>query len=681
MATINFDGVQIETNWATEQTLKDLLAVVTTGSTGSINPTMDKVSRSLILLNKNVARLIVTLRAGGGGPGGGPGPRPPGPPPPPPPPPGPPPPPPPDRARRQAEIEASRRAARRDRIGARILGQADFDGSIKGATANMLALAGVSGVLAGAFALAASTVDSIIKTFTVAIQTGFSYSDQLTITRDNLGRLGISTADLNEIILTNGKSIMGLGDTSFESIDKLIEMTIAARQAAYAFGYFGLTAAETMTLMSDTVTIFRKTGLSGNALAAATSDSFGKLNQEVDAYSKLTGRNRRDLLRESSFDKDTLIISMLRTYGPKITENLTLMEIATRAMGDNSGDLFKYIRDSFLANESGNMRLMNDEQLVLRGSVSGVGDALQLMTNELTNSNASTRSRFEAGRNLISEIAKNENKLFKFAMDMPDSDLGKASKKMLDLLHSSGAILSDPEEAYKKMTRAITNAEKAIMSWSDAFSKIHGTFMSQLFKVFGLDKLEQGFDPTELDKWLKHVEAGGDAVAKFARELYAMLSTGGFDKIFQNFVEFGQALKSVVDFVNKYFPSSKPKINRRFDGRNKNVIAQDKFYRTNDSYFSHLRPSGAARTYVGSYGDQSLATLPGSTASPNPPRYRDPMVSSDTGAQRRNMRIQAIMDYGNSHNGARPDNQKLEDLMVEMVRELKRTRDTIAAGQ
>jgi hypothetical protein len=668
MAKIDFDGVMIETNWATEQTLRDLVSVLRTGSAGSGDGSSTKLSKSVDVLNRNINRLVSSIK-GGGLPS-------------------------PDELKKavlgnndkaeKADVKKSgliRRAS--DEL---IQSHGEISGSASSVVVSFLKIAGIAGILGTAIGLAAGAIDTIIKNFVSAMQSGFSFSDQLAIIRDNLAEVGMNVAGLNEVIATNGHNIRMMGDSSFDAMNAFIEMTKQTRRASKEFGFFGLTAEETMGELAGIAATLRKTGLSGASLADATSDSFETLNKEVMAYARITGRNRRDLMRDSAVDTDTLVQSLLKKYDASAVTNLKSIEMLLRSAGD-TGELFDMVKTTFAVQETGISKLFSQAQREMMSMYPEINKTIVAMTNMITDPTATITDKANAMANLRASLENSGDILVRNMASFDNTQ--QETAKMLNSLLLSSTAYGDRGEMIAALELQLTKAEQNLLFMNDAILQIKHTFLSQIFKIFGLDNIEEGMTQEALDEWLSYVRDAGDGLAYLMHEFKMAHDSGDIAQLMKDLAMLGSTVMRVVDAIRWLLPNEggglitkadKPRWQRGMDAEELDAATRglvgDQKEEAIAQLVEHRASGGRPLT------DLSITTWRNGgepqVVAPPPPNS-DPL-NHLTNRDKTRLSRQAQWEYATA-NKRYPSNAKLEDLMVELVREARRTRHATEDNQ
>ena len=505
--TIDINGVQLEANWATEKTLQDLVNIITK-SVKTSKKSGKKSDTPADGLNSSIAAMSKKIKQG--------------------------------TLNKDKESTADKKLTkeknkRQEKLNSKITDTTssitEFDGSVSNASGSILKFAGITGLAAGAIGLAAGTIDQIIQNYTAALQAGFSFGDQLRNVRDDVARFGLNMSAVTEILGSSGENIRRLGDTSFDSISAFVQLTDATRTAAQDFGFFGLTASETMQELTDHMTMLRRTGLSGDALANATQKSFMALNKEVLGFARLTGRQRRDLLRESQVDSDDVATGIFRKMSTGALANSKAVEAGLRAMGDN-GEFFKLVINKFNTSSTGLVHLMTSAQIAMESRYTDIGQSMEQFTSVLMNAKSTDVDRADALANFYGALEANEAQILSDVSLFKGTDIGDTAALLQQLLVDGASMGSDGDRILAASRERMTKAEQNLMSMNDAMLRVQQTFMAQFFKMFGLDNIEEGISQEQLTTVLDSMALAGDKaklfvdwIVDFVGKLVGMMDT------------------------------------------------------------------------------------------------------------------------------------------------------------
>ena len=505
--TIDINGVQLEANWATEETLRELVDILTK-SVKTSGKSNKKSGTPVDDLNGSIAAMSNQIQQGTAA-----------------------------NAKKSAADKklAKEKLVRQNKFKAKLTDATSsvtaFDGSISNASGSILKFAGITGLAAGAIGLASSTLDQVIQNYTAALQAGFSFGDQLRNIRDDVAAFGLNMSAVTEMLGSSGENIRRLGDTSFDSISAFVQLTNATRTAAQDFGFFGLTAGETMQELTDHMTMLRRSGLSGNALATATQKSFMELNKEVLGFARLTGRQRRDLMRESQINADDVATGLFRNMPAGALANSKALEAGLRAMGDN-GEFFKLVINKFNSSSTGLVHLMTTSQIVMESRYKDIGQSMEKFNSIMMDASSTDVDRAFALASFYGALKANEDQILSDVSLFKGTDIGETATLLQQLLIDGASMGDDGNRILAASRERMTKAEQNLMSMNDAMLRVQQTFMSQFFKMFGLDNIEEGISQEQLTTVLDSMSLAGDKaklfvdwVVDFVGNLVGMMDT------------------------------------------------------------------------------------------------------------------------------------------------------------
>lgn len=524
--TIDINGVQIEANWATEETLKDL--VKTLGGSVKLN---EKARTNAKSIQTAVDKLTKNVKT--------------------------------DNTQKKVAVKSLQGVAKGgdavknkfkglgDKTADLIVSTDKFDGSVTGASSSLLKLVGITGLAAGAIGVAAGTVETIIQNYTAALSAGFSFGDQLSELRVDVAKFGLNMAAVTELLGSAGNDIRALGDSSYDSINAFVNLTKETRDLSRNFGFFGMNAGETMQELTEHMSLIRKSGLSGNALAVETRNSFMQLNKEVLGYARLTGKQRRDLLADSAIDNSALIRGIMEDMKPAVKRTAKGVEAQLRAIGDQSGDMNKMILDRFAAEREGFFHLIDPMQIFLESQYGNVGKAMRDSISLINNTSATAEDHDQAFANFNAALIADSDKIkanqLRYQRGSPEAE---QANMLLGLVEGARVAGTDVSRITEARTKALTEAEKNLMSLNDAIAQVQHSFLAQFFKIFNLDNLENGISQDQLDGVLKKMNVAGDNVATFVKWIIGVF--GGIDDMNKDMVG-DDLVKRIGIFIGEMF--------------------------------------------------------------------------------------------------------------------------------
>lgn len=396
-----------------------------------------------------------------------------------------------------------------------------LDLGVKDVTSSLLKFAGITGVVAGVIGITAGTLDTIIQNYISALQAGFSFSDQLKQTRDDLGFLGLNVQSLTELLGSTGFEIRRLGKTSFESIQNFVRLTKETRDLSEQFGFFGMTAGETMEELSKQIKALRQSGLTDSALMKATRENFMLLNKEVLGFARLTGKQRRDLLTEGIVQESSIVKSVLRDIGGGAVTSAIAIQAAFVAMGDG-GALLEMTMNRMAADITGFAHLISNEQYGMEQMYPLIGQAMKDVASVISDPQATNRQRAIVEAGISGAIMDSMDILSLNMKRHKGTQIGDMAAMLFDIGLDAAAFGRDPEAILAAQNKLLTESEKNLLTLNSAINQMQQTFLSQFFKIFGLDDIEKGISKDQLDKVLGNMQLAGKYMGQFVKWIIDM---------------------------------------------------------------------------------------------------------------------------------------------------------------
>jgi hypothetical protein len=280
------------------------------------------------------------------------------------------------------------------------------EGTLGDVSQRMMGLIGVAGALGTAIGFAAGALDGLMDAQISAIQSGFSFSQQLIDSRIDLANIGLGFAEFSGIIAENGEAIRNLGATGGDATQTFSDMVYAARDATREMGMFGLSSAEIANEMADIVGTLVKAGDTGEGMFGRAVDSFSILNREVLGYAKLTGQNRRELMRNrGAVEGDASFTSAMGQLGEgAMTSAQNMTDAFTAAFNNGAGPLIDVFKGS-VNNLVFGFQTMTNEQMGALQSVPGLAPLFQEYAELFVNNADNPAAMAELTSNMMTRIS------------------------------------------------------------------------------------------------------------------------------------------------------------------------------------------------------------------------------------------------------------------------------------
>ena len=248
-----------------------------------------------------------------------------------------------------------------ERVGGKLEG---IEASAKSVTDGLLGVVGGMGALGGAAGFAAGTFDAFVDAQVSAIQSGFSFSDQLIESRKELANIGLNFTQFSTILANNGDALRSLGETGAESATRFKDLVMVTRDMTDHMGNYGYVSEEIAGQLAELTGTLVKAGITGDELFGGAADSFTILNREVLGYARITGRNSRDMMRNrAAVDADPMFMSMMGEFGASgITAAQGMTDMATATFGEASSGIIEILKAATVEAKTG-MPMMSAEMM------------------------------------------------------------------------------------------------------------------------------------------------------------------------------------------------------------------------------------------------------------------------------------------------------------------------------
>lgn len=395
-----------------------------------------------------------------------------------------------------------------------------IEDSASSVTSGLLKVVGGLGAMGTALGFAAGTLDAFIDAQVSAIQSGFSFSDQLIETRAELANIGLNFTQFSTILASQGEVIRQLGDTGSEAAERFSDMIMSARDATKSMGFYGLTSEEIANEMADLTGILIQAGTAGDNLFGNAVDSFELLNKEVLGYARLTGRQRRELMRnQGAVSADAMFISTMGELGDKaVTSALNMTNAMTGAFDDSAPELIEMVKRMVIKAQKG--IILNPDDITALNTF-GFADLFDQYSVDF----AKNANDPAAMNKITQEFVANLSQRFQ---DMEAETLNKL------VLFSSGQGHPLQEQA-RLFLEATTNNRVAAENLNDA-DKSHSAFIDGITET-----TKELLDfKAELQVFIQNVRSG--ILALFGVEDFGALANIDLEQMGHDIHEFVEAV-------------------------------------------------------------------------------------------------------------------------------------------
>ena len=375
--------------------------------------------------------------------------------------------------------------------------------------------AGLGAVGAGA-GLMLGSVEGFINATNSAMQSGFTFGDQLVETRAQVGAAGLNLQQFADILASNGESIRRLGGTGMEAQKQFAGLITNVMDASKEFGYFGFTSTETAGLLAPIVDQLAKAGMDQDAIAAEAQQTFMVLNKEVLGLAKLTGQDRREMLRQVADARtDDVFQNLLSKLDEGATGAFDVVAANFAALGPQSKfflDTFK----GFVTLQQEGVDTYTDEQRMLLQQYPELNDVFSKMTTQLTNNSEELITNVGNHTQSIIDIsAKNQDQAAETARihaNHGNNAVAYVSSAVLSVARET-ENLRDGVLAQSKATGELMNAnDSALMGVQQQVSELMNTLQAQMLKLFGVEDITALSDEKKMEEALGAINAFGDGL-------------------------------------------------------------------------------------------------------------------------------------------------------------------------
>ena len=189
--------------------------------------------------------------------------------------------------------------------------------SFSDSIANMTGIKAISviGPMVGAaLGYMASTLESLSKSINELINVGASLGSSMVDLKNNATDVGMNLENFANLISKNSSALRILGNNTNEGMRNFALLANQVRDISQQYNYFGMTNSELNEAIIQEIELRRKSGQTLSDLQNNLAAGFNELLFETTAMAKITGQDRRELLRAQSLAvSDQVISSYLRT--------------------------------------------------------------------------------------------------------------------------------------------------------------------------------------------------------------------------------------------------------------------------------------------------------------------------------------------------------------------------------
>ena len=415
------------------------------------------------------------------------------------------------------------------------------------------AAAGFGAVGAG-IGLAMGSIEGFINATNNAVQTGFSFGDQLIETRTAVASVGMSLGEFSELLATNGSSIRRLGDTGMDAQKNFSDLITNVMSASKQFGYFGLTSTETAEMLTPIVDTLAKGGLTQTQIMAEAEQTFMTLNKEVLGLAKLTGRDRREMLRQlDEVRGDDVFQSVLTTLGDQLGQNATsAMDKVTAnfaSLGPQSGFLLDTFKNLVTESQT-NVYALSEEQEAMFQQYPEMRKVFDgMVTQFTTDANGMSADVGAHMQTLIDTAAGYESQAAQNVLvhaKHGSTAIANSSTAMVSLARDTQNLADGGFDLNTATENLMSENDKALLATQQNIKVIMNTLQAQVLKLFAVENVEALGKEGVMEGVTDKINAFGDSLVKFRDYLFSL----------------SENLTDVYDWVGGFFMSEEELANQ-----------------------------------------------------------------------------------------------------------------------
>lgn len=392
--------------------------------------------------------------------------------------------------RRPGGQDQSRDEAKKDLQTSVLVGLGKFASRLKNATLNAegfgAALAGfVGGATLTKFgAWLDDSTDSLRKTYAV----GQTFSGSILQMNIAAGQAGLPLKDFADLIVANSSRLAALGGPQgFAGLQKNVRTSMAE------FGAYGLKTEEVNELLGDYLDTMTVYGAMDDNMRQRAAQSFQNLVAETTAMAALTGRNRKDMMKQMAEASKNVhfqskLFELPAAKAQQMKENLDKLNQVFTAFGQETGQFFSQLMSESASGMTGAFSDMGQElvaaglghlvpafdklgQKVAEGSATqadaalAVGEFMEGVKGNLSALRAQARAGNQEAAKMLQRYGEFNQQLGKYGGDM-------------------GAFIADmkkKEAEQKKVNDAMAPFTKMLMNFRDGMQRITGAFKGAFF--------------------------------------------------------------------------------------------------------------------------------------------------------------------------------------------------------
>jgi len=375
------------------------------------------------------------------------------------------------------------------------------------------------GVVGAGLGAMVGTIQGFVDSTNTAMQTGFSFGDQLIETRVNVADLGMNLQQFSEILAANGDQVRRLGTTGLEAQQNFQTLIRSSLDASKAFGYFGLTGAEAAEELAPIVESLSKAGVGQTDIMSQAQKTFMGLNQEVMGLAKVTGRDRRELLRQTAAIRgDTLFQSLLGSLGEGAMGAADKIAVNFGVFGDNADKFTDLFKNYTTEMATGIPTLTETQRQFLNMYPELAEDMRDLSKQFIDDPEGAASAINERIMSMFTEIDGSQEAMRQQAMAFRASG-NDAMADYLEGIIAAGrdgqALKKHSAESLAKNKAATDENVAAQLALQQNMAEVIQSVQAQFLKLFGVENIEDLAKDEVKDELIKKIGLMGDYIVKF----------------------------------------------------------------------------------------------------------------------------------------------------------------------
>ena len=367
------------------------------------------------------------------------------------------------------------------------------DGTVKSTVSNLTKLVGISGLLGGSIGFFIGSLEKMATTTVDLAENGFLLGGKyLDVYNEILSKANLNMEEFNTLINNNGDVVRFFGNTTVEAAKRFAGLSDEVKKQAEQFGRFGYSNAEFNNEFAEYMSQFIALGNSRNAIEKSAADNFTKLNKEVFLMAQMTGRSRRDAIRARDMVKSDVATQILlqEKLGSKGIQrvNEIVSQFGVMFKDDKITDIFK----SFVATSLTGFENLPAEAIAIIEK-SGMAKVFRNVTERIRKDGTFTAEEaYELAQNFRNTI-KDSNpeelsrllKVFQKTGNPMSDTLESLLSGFLDLnkVFSKYKTKEEFSESLKEQERIMRESKNMLKLTSD-FNRMLKDFKSSFIKGF-----------------------------------------------------------------------------------------------------------------------------------------------------------------------------------------------------